>query len=111
MAEERLTMAIEYLEELMDEQEGRGGKRVVRFRVFVGDTCVSDRAPYFLDRDAANNHFNDVARNIEQKALEVDRQATRAVVRFEDKRREWTRPVRVDNSGLGFLDDSENQRG
>ncbi len=104
MSEDPVKMAIEYLERLMDEQEGRRGKYVVRFRVFVGDTCVRDEAPFFLDRDAANNQYNDVVRNIERKAHEADRQATRAVVRFEDKVHEWTRrPVGVDDSGLDFL--------
>ena len=47
-------MAIEAIERLMDEQEGRGQvKRVVLFRVFVEQRCVGGRAPFFLDADAA----------------------------------------------------------
>jgi hypothetical protein len=111
MGEHPLKIAIEYLEQLMDEEERTNGKYVVRFRVFVNDVCVSDQAPFFLDRDAANNQFNDIARNIGQRVVEVSPQATRAVVRFEDKSREWTRPPRVDNSGLDFLDNSTNPRG
>jgi hypothetical protein len=111
MGEHPLKMVVEYLEQLMDEEERKNGKYVVRFRVFVDDVCVSDQAPFFLDRDAANNQFNDIARNIGQRAIEVSPHATRAVVRFEEKRREWTQPQRADNTGLGFLDDSENPRG
>jgi hypothetical protein len=85
-------MAIEALERLMDEQEGRGkGKHVVVFQVFVGQKCVGGKLPFFLDTDAANNYYNDLVRKIEQEALAIDSEATRATVTLHDKHRECNR--------------------
>lgn len=92
MDDSPVRMAIEALERLMDEQEGRGQtKHVVLFRVFVGQRCVGGRAPFFLDTDAANNYYNNLVRNIQQEALAVDQDATCATVSLRDKSHKWSR--------------------
>lgn len=71
--------AIEALEQLMGEEEGRGqAKHVVLFRVFVGERCVGGNVPFFLDIDAANTYYNNRVRNTLKQALAINREATRA---------------------------------
>jgi hypothetical protein len=84
--------AIQALERLMDEEEGRGqGKHVVMFRVFVGQRQVGGIAPFFLDANAANNYYGDLVGRIAQEALAIDRRATRVTVSLHEKSHEWNR--------------------
>jgi hypothetical protein len=90
VTEDSVAMAIQALEALMDEEEGRGqAKHVVMFRVFVGQRNVGGLAPFFLDADAANNYYNDLVRNIKLEAISIHPKATRAIVTLHDKRHEW----------------------
>jgi hypothetical protein len=90
--ESQVRMAIEALERLMDEQEGRGEARhVILFQVFVGQRCVGGRAPFFLDSRAATSFYADLVRNIRLEALAVHQDATRATVTLHGKTDEWNR--------------------
>jgi hypothetical protein len=92
VADSSVKLAIEALECLMDEQDGKGrSKHVVVFQVFVGSKCIGGRLPFFLDKDAANNYYNSLVRNIEHEALTLKPEATSATVELHDKHHEWNR--------------------
>jgi len=84
--------AIEALERLMDQEDGkRQAKHVVVFRVFVGEHCVSGRAPFFLDAEAANRYYSDLVQGLGREALLTDARATRATVQLHNQQNEWLR--------------------
>lgn len=97
--ESQVRMAIEAIERLMDEQEGRErGKHVILFQVFVGQRCVGGRAPFFIDSRAATTYYADLVRNIQWEAFAVNADATRARVSLHGKSDEWTRKEPPANS-------------